>query len=766
MLTKFDDIFNIEIESNPLREYKDFKNENLDYIVMFQIGSFFETFFEDAEIFSEVTGSALGSRNFKGKINIIESGVPKNSLNSYIKILLNNGLKVCICSEFIDENGGHYRAITRKYTKGTVVESEFLESAENNYLMAINCKNNTYNISYADCSTGQFYKTLGDFRQCRNELEKISPKEVLIPKNQEKLFKDIILKYNTTILDDNYFEEKIEDVIDKYCKNTQINFKSKLDKIVEYKCESFMALDEITRKNLEFTRTSYLQKKRGSFFWFLNYTKTAMGMRLLKKYLNEPLLSIEKITLRQKAVEELVCNPDLINKIQEVLVKIGDLSRACAKLSNATISPRDLLNLVKSASFLKDLKEILSPLKSEIFKINDIKLNKIIKLSNIINSALKQDCPAELKTGGIINSGFDVELDFLNEELQNLYKEIQNYETAQKKALNLDKLHINSSPAIGYYIELPKENDLKAPKEYLKKNSTSKCTRYTTSVLKELEQSITAKRYKIYEIEFQLYQKIRLYAGDFVDLIRQLAKGIAIVDVITAFAKGAVENNLSKPEFLGNDITIKEGYHPSLLKLNNEIVKNDTDLKANSIIILTGANMSGKSTYLKHNAIIVVMAQIGAFVPASKAVLPIIDKVFFRQSTPDDIINNNSSFMLEMNDLKFILDNATDKSYILLDEPAKSTAEKEGGEIAKAFCEYILTKYKTRAMIATHNLELTKLEEKYPNTVTNYVVGGSDKANVLDRKIRRGTAKQSFAINTALLAQLPKEMMEFLPACL
>ena len=315
---------------------------------------------------------------------------------------------------------------------------------------------------------------------------------------------------------------------------------------------------------------------------------------------------------------------------------------------------------------------------------------------------------------------------------------------------------------MGYYIEIPYVKRHCVPNDYLRKQELSNCVRYTTQKLKTLEEQAYNLRYKINQLEYELYCEIRKLASKFTDTIRNLAKDIARIDVLVSYSRCAKINNLTKPKFNSTSIQIKDGFHPSLIKLKNDIVVNDTALDDGAMIVLTGANMSGKSTYLKYNAIICLLSQIGSYIPASNANLPIVDKIFIRQGSTDDIINNNSSFMVEMTDLKFIIDNATNSSFILLDEPAKSTNAKEGGAIARAFCEYLLSYFEAKIIIATHNTELTKLEENYPNRVHNYVIGNANEApsSINDRKVKRGVISTSLAINTAILANLPREIIE------
>ena len=755
MYTKLSEIQNIDIQSDTLREYIKFKKENSDYVLLFQIGAFFETYFEDAKIFSEITGAQLETRTFKTKIEVLQSGAPRNSINNFIKKLLDNNIKVCLCSEFKTENDGVYREIVRKYTKGTIIEDEFLDSSENNYLLVIYKKNENYLISYADVSTGEIYKTIANGKEYEIEIDKILPNEILISNNQKNIFEKLISKFNTTTIDDKYFQSNIENVIYDYCLFTQKKYKTTLDKIHSYEIQKYMSLDELTRKNLELSKTNHLYKKKGSLLWFLNYTKTPMGLRLLKKYLSEPLLSKDEIIKRLDAVEELVRNKNLIPEIQEILEQFSDLSRLCARLSNMTILPNDMFALSKNTRLLEKFKEIIINLKSDLFKFDIKKIDKILSFADLIKNSIKKDCSQEIKMGNIIEDGYDCELDFIRSELKELYEKIYEYKKCLIKKTKIENLNIIYNTSQGYCIEIPAQENLKVPKDLFQKNSTAKFKRFGSKELSEIEEAINALKYKANMLEYEIFKNIRLKASEFVETIRSLSDEIALIDVITSFAKCAVENNLKRPVIHGNDIEITEGYHPSLIKLNNEIIKNDTNLKLDEMIILTGANMSGKSTYLKHNAIICLLAQIGSFVPANNAMLPIIDKIFFRQNISDDIINNNSSFMVEMNDLKYIIDNITQSSFILLDEPAKSTNANEGGAIARAFCEYLLDNFRTRAIVATHNLELTKIKNKYPDRVINCVMGVNN-----SRKIKSGVVESSSAIDIAQLAQLPDELLK------
>ena len=761
MIKTFKEIDKTKLSTTAFSEYINFKEENPDCIILFQIGDFFETICEDAVLFAEITGVTLGKRKIKDLGEVIQAGIPKASINNYIKKLLSNNIKICLCTQQKNENGEIYRKIERKYTQGTIIENEFLDSYENNFILTIIKNNNDFDIAYADVSTGQFYKTTANKSEIFLEIEKIEPNEILILQKEKEIFKELLQKYNSTILDENFEKYSAKDIILEYCKKTQKNYLVELDEITEYKINKYLVLDNITRRNLELRRTKYNLKKKGSLFWFLNYTKTPMGTRLLKKYLDEPLLDTNLIKERQKAIEELILNKNNILKLEELLDNFSDLSRICAKISNSTIAPKELFQITDSINQLNEIDKLCKIFNSPLLKINPKKLQEALKLINKIKSALSENSSNEIKSGNVINQNYNSNLDFLRAKLSKINEDIENYEHKEKNNLKTEKLKVSYSKILGYYIEIPISSQKLLDDKYIKKQTLSNCVRYTTNELTNFEQEKNNLLYKINELEYELFCEIRKYASNFVEIIRQLAFEISNIDVIFSLAKCAIENNLKKPSFNSNFICAKNALHPSLIKSDFEVTKNDISLSNEEMIILTGANMSGKSTYLKLSAIICLLAQIGSFVPSEEANLTIIDKIFFRQNASDDIINSNSSFMVEMNDLKYIIDNATKNSLILLDEPAKSTNAKEGGAIARAFCEYEIKKIKAKSIVATHNLELTKLEDIYPDNIKNYVIGNMDiENNSIDRKIKRGIIKTSMALNTAILADLPKEIIQ------
>lgn len=760
MLSNHTEVDLSKTTSRILNEYIPFKKSNTDSIVFFQIGEFFEVYFEDAYVFSQITGTVLTSKIIKDVGEVPQCGFPTSSLDNYVKKILDSGYKVCVCVQcYCEQTNSFYRQISRKYTKGTILENTFLNAYENNFIAAISkLDDSCYSYSYADVSTGQFYITKATFQQIIFELDKIEPNELLLLRQDVEKFKKISSKYNITLLDDEFASLSADKIIQEYCKLTQKEFCVKLSDVAWYDIKNYLVMDELTRINLELTRTKRFLKKKGSIFWFLNCAKTPMGIRLLKKYLNEPLLDIKTIEDRQKAVEDLLQNSKMLDDFENVLNSFCDLSRICSQISNSTIYPRDLFQISKNSKMLEQMSVLCHKFNSKLLKLNQDKLTKLLDFANEIKKVLKEEANNEIKSGGIIKEGYYPNLDYLKSKLKNCEIDIENYQQKERKHLDINNLNISYNKILGYFIEIPSAKAFKMTSDYVKKQTLTSCVRYTTSTLKQLEQEFFNLKYQINELEYELYCQLRKKALDFVDIIRSLAQEIAIIDVMCAFAKCAKTNNLIKPRFSKSNLRIKNGFHPSLLKLNNEIVKNDTDIKDGEMMILTGANMSGKSTYLKHNAIIILLSQIGCFVPADSAEIAIVDKIFLHQGSSDDIINNNSSFMVEMNDLKFILDNITNRSLVLLDEPAKSTSAQEGGAIARAFCEYVLERYKAKYIIATHNLELTKIETDFPNKAFNCVMGNSS-SDLSSRKISKGILSTSCALNTAKLAQLPQELI-------
>ena len=503
--------------------------------MLFQLGSFFETYFEDAKIFSVIAGITEGSRKIIGD-TILCAGINASTVTTYIKLLLDNGYKVCVCTEEKNQFSKPTRKITRIYTQGTIIENELLENSENNFIMAIYKYKNNFLLSYADVSTGQFYKTSVDFETLCHEIYKILPNELLISKTQQEIFEQFLPKFNVTLLDEKYFDKNIEKTILKYCLNTQKTYLIELNDVIEYIPQTYMLIDEITRRNLELTKTKrYLneiwlqlyvqvcfmllclhhiqqllilrQTQLLQLMWFLNYTKTPMGSRLLKKYISEPLMNLSEIKKRQQAISELIENKETLFQINELLISFFDISRICAHMTNSTISPKDLYNIANNADKIRILYDILKKLKSPLLKMDKENTQSVIYFIETIKRAIKDTAPKDTKNGGIINEGYDSNLDYLNSKLNSISDEIEKYRLKEIKRTGIEKLKLGYMSAIGFYFEVTKAQSVRVPDDYFKKQGLANCVRYSTNKLSELEEEYGSLKFKINELNLSSMNK-------------------------------------------------------------------------------------------------------------------------------------------------------------------------------------------------------------------------------------------------------------------
>ena len=475
-----------------------------------------------------------------------------------------------------------------------------------------------------------------------------------------------------------------------------------------------------------------------------------MGTRLLKQYISKPLINSKEINKRLDAVDELIQNKEKLNLIEETLANFSDISRMSSKISNSTILPKELYNLAISSQYFEKLENTLNGFNSKLLKTDTKKLNHLLDFAKTVKKALNNDSSDEIKEGKLINEGYNAELDFLKAERNKVLDDIEEYRISQIKKTGINNLKIGYDDKSGFYIEVAKHEALCTPKNYFKKEETSKSVHFYTIKLQEFEDKYRSQTHKINAIEYQLYCILKKNASSYIESIRNIASDIAKIDVLVSFALCAIKYNLSRPVFKDSTFLISKGCHPALFDTVEEIIKNDTEFQKDGVMILTGANMSGKSTYLKHNALICLMAQMGCFVPCENAKINIVDKIFFRQGALDDISNSASSFLIEMKDLKYIIDNTTNSSLILLDEPAKSTNPVESANIIKAYTEYMMEHFEVKMIIATHNIELTKLK----NQKIKYFYMDTTK------HLKQGIANTSQAIDIANIANLPKEIIE------
>ena len=761
-----------------MRQYYRIKERYKDALLFFRVGDFYELFDEDAKIASQELGIVLTSRDKKHPM----AGVPHHAVFPYIKRLIEKGYKVAICEQVEDPSkakGLVRREVVRVITPGTLIEEELL-TKENNYLMSI-YKGRIYGVAFIDVSTGEFLTTaLESFDDLIAEILKFSPVECIVPEsfeNIDEVKKNVNVVHKLSI--DYYtlkdcleiLRECVQDFdrLDleeeciracgsalKYVKDNLL-VKELSIRLQKYISRDYMILDSTTLKNLEIFRNLIDGSRRGTLMEVLDKTLTAMGSRLLKRWLQRPLLNIDEIESRIEAVEELYEKSFLRLSLREILNDIYDLERIVSRVEYRRANARDLVALKNSLKAVERIKD---------FSFKSRKLREIVEglkalkdVVDLIDRAIVDNPPLNLKEGGIIRNNYSKELDELREIKRNHEKFIRDLEEKERRLTGIEKLKVGYNTVMGYYIEIPKSKLGLVPKHYRRKQTLVNAERYTIPELEDIEEKILACDEKIKTLEYELFNEVREEVAKRVDDIRDCAYKIAELDVISTFAEVSVLYNYTKPKVNdGNEIIIKDGRHPTV-ELTTKFVPNDVKLTKDSrILIITGPNMAGKSTYLRMTALITIMAQIGCFVPAKYAVIGVVDRIFTRIGTVDDITRGYSSFMVEIEEIGQILRNATKKSLILLDEVGKSTGTKDGLSLAWSIIEYI-HRIGAKTLFATHYHELSELENVF-ESVKNYhfrILEGETLE--FDRKIKRGACRESYGIKIAELV-LPKEVVE------
>ncbi|WP_456327844.1 DNA mismatch repair protein MutS [Archaeoglobus sp.] len=760
-----------------MRQYYRIKERYKDALLFFRVGDFYELFDEDAKIASQELGIVLTSRDKKHPM----AGVPHHAVFPYIKRLIEKGYKVAICEQVEDPSkakGLVRREVVRVITPGTLIEEELL-TKENNYLMSI-YKGRIYGVALIDVSTGEFLTTaLESFDEVIAEILKFSPAECIVPENFDEIeeLKKHVNVVHTLSQDEYSFKESLEilrecvqnfDELEleeeciracgsalKYVRDSLL-IKTMKIRLQKYVSRDYMILDSTTLKNLEVFRNLIDGSRRGTLIDVLDKTATAMGSRLLKRWLQRPLLNVDEIEKRLEAVEELFEKSFLRHSLREILREVYDLERIVSRIEYRKANARDLVALKNS---LKAVEKIKS------FTFNSRKLREIVSglkalrdVVELIENAIVDDPPVNVKEGGIIREGYSRELDELRRIKAGHESFIRSIEERERRATGIEKLKVGYNTVIGYYIEVPKSKLRLVPKHYKRKQTLVNAERFTIPELEEMEEKVIACDEKIKALEYELFNEVREEVAKRVEEIRDSAFKIAELDVLSTFAEVAVLYNYTKPKVNdGYDIVIRNGRHPTV-ELTTKFVPNDVNLTRDSrILIITGPNMAGKSTYLRMTALITIMAQIGCFVPAEYAVIGVVDRIFTRIGTVDDITRGLSSFMVEMDEVGKILRNATRRSLILLDEVGKSTGTKDGLSLAWAILEY-LHKIGAKTLFATHYHELSELESL--EGVKNYhfrIIEGE--TIEFDRKIRRGACTESYGIKIAEMV-LPKEVID------
>ncbi|WP_296141361.1 DNA mismatch repair protein MutS [uncultured Anaerococcus sp.] len=797
------DNFTYEKLTPMLKHYIDVKNSFKDALLLYRVGDFYETFFDDAIITSKALGLTLTGKECGHDKKAPMCGVPHHVIDNYVNKLVKKGYKVALCDQIEDPKqakGLVKRAITRVITPGTITDMESLENRENNYLLSIFQNNFGLSLSYCDISTGAIFtielKGSDDFiaKQAIDQIEKINPSEIIINGNYKLRELSRYLNQNANIFinyieDNGQYDNNVDTIIahlgdDNFKKISNkrlsiVSLANLLDYIYEFyddnlkhinnievlEVSNYLELEANTRTNLELHRNLNNNTKDDTVLKILDQADTVMGSRIINEWLERPLIDIEKINRRLDIVEYFFENPIDSQNISNFLDDIYDLERLVGKISYKRANARDMISLKNSLKNIPELKSYLENIDNENIKNLGINLPGVNALWDILENSIVDEPPISITEGGIIKTGFNKSLDILKTESTNAVEKLSQYEISEREKTGIKNFKIVFNKNNGYSIEITKSNLDKVPDSYIRKQTLKNQERYTTETLEKLSNLILGGKDKVNDLEYQIFNNIRDEILDQTLMLQSLAKMIANIDALNTLARVAVTNNYVRPELnTDNEIIINNGRHP-VIELNlkeNEFIANDTEIGEddNIIQIITGPNMAGKSTYMRQMAIIIILAQMGSFVPASYAKIGICDKVFTRIGASDNISKGESTFMLEMNEVSNILKNASSKSFVILDEVGRGTSSDDGLSIAMALVEYISKKKQFKTVFATHFHELTILENELDNVVNLKIEILNENDNlVFLRKIKRGKSNRSYGIEVAKLSGLPNEVI-------
>ncbi len=782
-----------------MSQYINIKEKYQDCILFYRLGDFYEMFFEDAKTASKELELVLTGRECGLTEKAPMCGIPFHAASNYISKLVSKGFKVAICEQVEDASqskGIVKRDVIKVITPGTFSESLGEDEYKNTYIMAIYNQDGYYGVASSDISTGEFKTTF--FKELKttllDEVSKISPKEVIIDINfDEELISDIynisnalitkkdIITFNCT--DDeliNQFGEvevtgldlrsKVaSSVLLKYILDTQKMSLSNINTLQTYDIVNYMTIDSSSRRNLELTENLKEKSKKGSLIWVLDKTSTTMGGRTLRKWIEEPLININEINNRLNSVNELFNNIYFTEELRESLKDIYDIERIVGKIANKNVNAKDLVSLNISLKKLPEIKEKLSLFKSDLLNRWFKNLDTLEDISVLLSNALIEDPATSIKEGNIIRIGYSNKVDELREAKSNGKQWIASLESKEREFTGIKSLKIGYNKVFGYYIEISKANYNLIPEgRYIRKQTLANAERYITEELKVVEEKILGADERLMALEYELFIELRDKVEKQIPRLKNSANIISSLDVLTTLAKVAIDNDYIKPS-INNEgiIDIEDGRHPIVEKVigNGEFISNNTFINKNDnrLLLITGPNMAGKSTYMRQVALITLMAQIGSFVPAKKANISVCDKIFTRIGASDDLAGGKSTFMVEMWEVSNILKNATPNSLVLLDEVGRGTSTYDGLSIAWSVIEYISKNInlKCKTLFATHYHELTKLEGIIPG-IKNYSVAVKETEDqvIFLRKIIEGGADQSYGIEVAKLAGLPLEVIE------
>lgn len=784
-----------------MKQYFEIKEKNKDSILFFRLGDFYEMFFDDAKLASRELDLTLTGRDCGQKERAPMCGVPFHSCESYIARLVQKGYKVAICEQTEDPakaKGLVKRDIIRVITPGTVIESGMLDEGKNNFISSAFMANKKIGLSFCDISTGELFITeisgedLQD--QLQDQLISYNPREILIGgeivnfKTLPNFIKEKLSASVEMLTDDefgysicldamkNQFKENdVNSIKDKkemvssvgallsYLKVTQITGYERINTFEVYNENQYMNLDYNTRRNLELTRTMMNKEKKGSLIWLLDKTKTAMGKRLLRYWLEHPLLNIGTILNRQSAIADLVDDTVQRLEITESLIGIFDIERLMTKIVYGNANARELRSLCGAFENLPQIKNLISKFDSSLMRKLTEDIDPLEDIHQLIDTAIEEEPPFSVREGGLIKEGYNEELDAVRSDMNNSTSLLAQIELEQKEKTGIPKLKVGYNRVFGYYIEVTNSYKDKVPEEYIRKQTLTNCERYITQELKDLEGRILGAKDRSFGMEYAIFDEIRKVVANNLDRIEKTAKAIATLDVLTSLANVASDNNYTRPEVnQSSKIILKDSRHPVVEALLSgaPFVPNDVTLDndSNRVAIITGPNMAGKSTYMRQVALIVLMAQMGSFVPASYAEIGVVDSIFTRVGASDDLASGQSTFMVEMNEVANIVKKATKNSLLILDEIGRGTSTYDGMSIARAVLEFVADKKKlgAKALFATHYHELTVMENLLDG-VKNYNIAVKKRGDDITflRRIIPGGADDSYGIEVAKLAGLP-----------
>jgi len=790
-----------------MKQFHHFKQKYPECILFFRMGDFYETFYEDAKTCSRVCGLTLTSRS-KGTNPIPLAGVPFHAVDGYLKKMLQAGYKVAVCEQVEDPRqakGVVKRDVVRIVTPGTLTDDMLLESKVDNFLCAISLgKNQKAALSWVDISTGHFFVLEVPEKHLLDELLRLGPSECLVADMRGELFeaemnklsKDIkqltgaviterpswyfdpyqarrrLLKhFGTATLEGFGITDNDETLIPpagaiiEYLNETQKTTLGHIQTMRKINRLNFLQIDQNSLQSLEVLYTIRGENFKGSLLNCLDETVTGMGGRMFRNWVCMPLADLDKIQLRQDAVSELKEADTKREHIRKILSDVADLERIAARVSTFRASPRDLLALAQTLRQMPSLKQVLK--ECECSLLNDLagRCDSIDELADLLESAIRADCPTHLREGGVIRTGFSEKLDDLMSISKDGKSWLSNYQKREIERTGIDKLKIGYNKVFGYYIEISHTHTDKAPGDYVRKQTIKNAERYITEELKEYENKVLGAQEKAIELEQQLFEQLRTQTTGYVRRIQALAEVVAMCDCLASLAYIAKRRHYTQPQVTsGTELMIDEGKHPVLAEiLGAEFVPNDVELGGENgdVLIITGPNMSGKSTYIRQTALLVLMAQMGSFIPAKNAVIGLVDRIFTRVGASDELVRGQSTFMVEMTETANIINNATKRSLVILDEVGRGTSTYDGLSLAWAITEYISTQVQCRTLFATHYHELTELAELFENVKNcNVAVREWMDEVVFLHKIVPGGTDKSYGIHVAKLAGIPKSILE------